>query len=382
MIDKVTQKLAAVVRLRQRPPAQDTDELAALERGYRELAADLKVRMVELEAERRRLRGANERFGEALATTLDAEQLRHVILESAVEATHAAGGLLITEDGDAIETGDPDPGFERIEFELRAGRRDFGRLVLLAKQFDPEARMTAAVLVGQAVIALDNARLHRIVERQAMVDDLTGLANRRHATEMLRRELARSQRFGGPVGLILADVDDFKAINDEYRPPDRGRRPSRGRRRAPGDRSRDRHSGSLGRRGVRDRAAGNRRRRRDLRRGTRSRRACEARHPWSGRRSAARDGELRRRVRESPERRARSSSHWRTRRSTAPSARARTASTRASRWCPACSETRKSRRKSSGECATIGPLLEPPNGPVPDQGAHTCRLRPPRTLHA
>ena len=52
-----------------------------------------------------------------------------------------------------------------------------------------------------------------------MVDDLTGLANRRHADEMLARELARSERFGGPVGLILADVDNFKAINDEYGHP-------------------------------------------------------------------------------------------------------------------------------------------------------------------
>ncbi|MBA2385403.1 MAG: GGDEF domain-containing protein, partial [Actinobacteria bacterium] len=199
-------------------PAQ-VDELAELERAYRELAADLEVRKADLEKERRRLRDTNARFGEALATALDPDQLRRVILESAVEATHAVGGVLIGDDGRKIEAGELEDGTEQLEFELVAGRRSFGRLVLAGTDFDPDDRMTAAVLVGQAVVALDNARLHRIVEQQAIVDGLTGLANRRHAEELLTRELARSARFGGPVGLILADVDDFKAINDEYGHP-------------------------------------------------------------------------------------------------------------------------------------------------------------------
>jgi diguanylate cyclase (GGDEF)-like protein len=79
--------------------------------------------------------------------------------------------------------------------------------------------MTAAALAGQAVIALENARLHRIVERQALVDGLTGLANRRQADEVLASELARVDRLGGPVGLILADLDDFKAVNDRHGHP-------------------------------------------------------------------------------------------------------------------------------------------------------------------
>jgi diguanylate cyclase (GGDEF)-like protein len=219
MFETVKDAIAGrLARLRRRAPA-DVDELAELERAYRELAADLEVRKADLEHERRRLRDTNARFGEALATALDPEQLRRVILESAVEATHAEGGVLIDDDGPAIETGNPDSGSDRLEFELIAGRRNFGRLVLSGSDFDPEDRMSAAVLVGQAVVALDNARLHRIVEQQAVVDGLTGLANRRHADEMLARELARSARFGGPVGLILADVDDFKAINDEYGHP-------------------------------------------------------------------------------------------------------------------------------------------------------------------
>jgi len=50
--------------------------------------------------------------------------------------------------------------------------------MLIGTQFDAEERMTAAALAGQAVVALENARLHQIVQRQALVDGLTGLANR------------------------------------------------------------------------------------------------------------------------------------------------------------------------------------------------------------
>ena len=183
------------------------------------MAAQLEARLEDLEGERRRLREANARFGDALASALDPEQLRRVIVESAVEATQADGGLVIAEDGSVVEVGDVVPGGERLEFELTVGRRSFGRLLLFGSDFDVEERMTAASLAGQAVVALENARLHRIVERQALVDGLTGLANRRQADKVLVSELARAQRLGGPVGLILADVDDFKTVNDRYGHP-------------------------------------------------------------------------------------------------------------------------------------------------------------------
>jgi len=209
----------AAGRLRERVPVRGRDEFAALGRAFNEMAEQLEARLEDLEDERRRLREANARFGDALASSLDSEQLRRVIVESAVEATHAAGGLVIDEDGSVVETGDIVAGPERLEFELTAGRRSFGRLVIFGAAFDVEERMTAASLAGQAVVALENARLHRIVERQALVDGLTGLANRRQADEALVTELARAERLGGPVGLILADVDDFKAVNDRHGHP-------------------------------------------------------------------------------------------------------------------------------------------------------------------
>jgi len=48
----------------------------------------------------------------------------------------------------------------------------------------------------------------------AYVDEVTGLPNHRFFRDQLRREIDRSLREGTPVSLILADADDFKAVND------------------------------------------------------------------------------------------------------------------------------------------------------------------------
>jgi diguanylate cyclase (GGDEF)-like protein len=209
----------AAGRLRERVPIKGRDEFAALGRAFNQMAAQLEARMDDLDEERRRLREANARFGEALAATLDAEQLSRVIVESAVEATHADGGVFIAEDGSFVETGDVGAGGERMDFELKAGLQNFGRLLLVGDEFGIEEHATAASLAGQAVVALENARLHQMVGRQALVDGLTGLANRRQADEALATELTRAERLGGPVGLILADVDDFKLVNDRHGHP-------------------------------------------------------------------------------------------------------------------------------------------------------------------
>ena len=48
-----------------------------------------------------------------------------------------------------------------------------------ASGFTDEARDAAAWIAAQALIALENAHLHGLVQRQAVTDELTGLANRR-----------------------------------------------------------------------------------------------------------------------------------------------------------------------------------------------------------
>jgi diguanylate cyclase (GGDEF)-like protein len=195
------------------------DELAVLGQSFNEMAAQLESRLHELESERGRLRDAFTRFGEALAATHDPDQLLRIVVETAVEATGASGGVVVGARGETIEAGDPEIEGERLELPLNAGGVSFGTLTLVAPAFDEEEKMTAASLAAQSAVALENARLHRIVERQALVDGLTGLANRRQCETLLATELARAERFEDALALVMADLDDFKDVNDRFGHP-------------------------------------------------------------------------------------------------------------------------------------------------------------------
>jgi diguanylate cyclase (GGDEF)-like protein len=54
------------------------------------------------------------------------------------------------------------------------------------------------------------------VYKVAVLDSLTGLHNRRYARQRLLDEIARSQRHGFPLTVILFDLDSFKQVNDNY----------------------------------------------------------------------------------------------------------------------------------------------------------------------
>ncbi len=60
------------------------------------------------------------------------------------------------------------------------------------------------------------AAANRELAQLARQDGLTGIANRHHFDERLAQEVAQARRHRSPLGLVLADVDDFKAYNDHY----------------------------------------------------------------------------------------------------------------------------------------------------------------------
>jgi diguanylate cyclase (GGDEF)-like protein len=71
-------------------------------------------------------------------------------------------------------------------------------------------------LANQASVSIENVDLHQTVQRQAVTDELTGLFNHRRFQEVMALEVERTRRFGSEMGLVLFDIDDFKAINDGY----------------------------------------------------------------------------------------------------------------------------------------------------------------------
>jgi diguanylate cyclase (GGDEF)-like protein len=78
-----------------------------------------------------------------------------------------------------------------------------------------EAR-NVGLLAGVARAFLEKVWEIEDVSQRARTDALTGLANRRHFDEQLRRVLAETDRFGGTSSLIVVDIDLFKNVNDTY----------------------------------------------------------------------------------------------------------------------------------------------------------------------
>jgi diguanylate cyclase (GGDEF)-like protein len=80
---------------------------------------------------------------------------------------------------------------------------------------------TLLLLIGFAVagslraLTREMQALTRRLREEAVIDDLTGLLNRRGWRYAAPRELDRSSRNGDPLTLVMLDIDDFKGLNDQ-----------------------------------------------------------------------------------------------------------------------------------------------------------------------
>lgn len=201
-----------------RVPVRGRDEFARLGAAFNDMAAQLETRIEEVAAERGRTRDALTRFGEALAAANDPLQLLPVIVESIVEATGASGGRLLADGKELAHAGRPDPRRTPLEIPLGGESEETGLLLLTPRgtDFSDDARELAHWLGSQAWTALENARLHGRLKHEVVTDGLTDLPNRRRFEQALETELVRAERLNTTVGLILADLDGFKGVNDRH----------------------------------------------------------------------------------------------------------------------------------------------------------------------
>jgi diguanylate cyclase (GGDEF)-like protein len=93
---------------------------------------------------------------------------------------------------------------------MDAGADDY-----LMKPFDG-SELKARLLVGNRILDLQEELVtaRESMRHAATHDSLTGLMNRGEVLQVMNRELERARREGKPLGVILADIDHFKDVND------------------------------------------------------------------------------------------------------------------------------------------------------------------------
>lgn len=235
-------------------PTVGHDEFAALGEEFNSMSRQLSQRLYELEQERSRVRNAIRRIGEAFASGLDRDALLELSLNTAMDATDADRGRVSSRSGigeplaEATHVGRL-AGLEShvLESERRALEGDgvgvasadgqylatvaLGEMIpggpthglitvcRLGRPFTEDDLALLRSLASRATLAMANVNLHRDVQRQAITDDLTGLASHGHFQQLLGAEMEEVRRYQYPVGLIMLDIDDFKAVNDAYGHP-------------------------------------------------------------------------------------------------------------------------------------------------------------------
>ncbi len=82
--------------------------------------------------------------------------------------------------------------------------------------FSKENLRILLAISSKVALAIENALTHRLLETSITTDYLTNLPNARSLFLSLDNELARAQRTGVPLAVIVCDLDGFKGVNDRF----------------------------------------------------------------------------------------------------------------------------------------------------------------------
>jgi diguanylate cyclase (GGDEF)-like protein len=222
--------------------------LAFTARDRSERTSRLSARFHALERERHRLQVAVKRIGEAFASQLDMDALLEITTRAAADALNADAGrasavgpgdrglvrrFTVGEDRAATDL------LRRAEASAVAGTglstvaAGDAQAMSYALCIDTVPSATIAIarngtpftdderelfeyLCEQATVAAENVSRHEMLHRQALTDELTGLANHRRFQELLAAATERYKRTSAPAALVLLDLDHFKLVNDVH----------------------------------------------------------------------------------------------------------------------------------------------------------------------
>jgi diguanylate cyclase (GGDEF)-like protein len=153
---------------------------------------------------------------EQLQTTLDLGKLLDIIAMEAARFINFSGLYFRSQEVSKSLRGSRKAKYER-QFELKLNDEFIGTLSYSIDKPIGMIHYKDLQRIHQIIIyPLKNALLYHQAIQLAMQDGLTGLGNRRYFDEQLKRAMHNANRHHTQVGLVLGDLNKFKAINDTY----------------------------------------------------------------------------------------------------------------------------------------------------------------------
>lgn len=246
--------------LERRVSIKSNDELGSLASSFNQMQDSISQHIGDIEESRTQMLLALSYAGEILESTTDREKLIEVTAQAARLAAGVDGVMVelfekgglsghegivrrvpaslfegdIRERASDIsraaaegrvapgETVEANGSFNLIIFPLMHDRNALGTLVAVFQQdkpLDEGGRKILGSLAFQAASALANVSYGELQHSLAITDQMTGLYNYRYLEEYLERELNRSRRYEHSMTVAIADLDDFKEVNDRYGHP-------------------------------------------------------------------------------------------------------------------------------------------------------------------
>ena len=139
-------------------------------------------------------------------------------LEMMIPVSFAATDVVVrAERSDLPRRGDGDSLAHSTHATIAVENRSSGvLLVYRAEPFDEQERQIVEIFAAQVSLLIGQMNAREQIQGLADTDELTGIANKRYFRRQLPQEMERARVYSLPLALLMFDIDDFKAINDNF----------------------------------------------------------------------------------------------------------------------------------------------------------------------
>jgi len=163
-----------------------------------------------------RCRGDSDSDRYSRCRAQDIYQLLDVFLREVRKAV-PCDGIEYREDALGLQWLDGIPGRHRCNYRIRIGDQLLGEVNFSReKPFSDRERVDLENLLAGLGTPLRNALRYQRAVRFALRDGLTGLRNGSAFQDSIAQEVERARRYRSPFSLLLVNIDDFGAVNEQF----------------------------------------------------------------------------------------------------------------------------------------------------------------------